>query len=201
MRKPRRFITFANVASLMALVFSMTGGAIAARHYLINSTSQINPKVLRKLHGAIGEIGPIGPQGATGATGPKGTTGPRGEPYPQILVSGASESGDFGIQGAAGELAQTINFRIPLSSAIPKTQIEFIKPGEAGTTNCKGPGLAGKGYLCFYAATQTGTTEPKVLDPETSPRPDGTGLIGFTLEVLGSGPGSAYEGIYTVTEP
>src|SRR5438876_8031642 len=45
----RMRLTYANVAATLALVFSMTGGALAAKHYLINSTSQINPKVLKKL--------------------------------------------------------------------------------------------------------------------------------------------------------
>ena len=39
----RTRLTYANVAATLALVFSMTGGALAAKHYLINSTRQINP--------------------------------------------------------------------------------------------------------------------------------------------------------------
>ena len=44
-------LTYANVAATLALVFSMSGGALAASHYLINSKSQINPKVVRALKG------------------------------------------------------------------------------------------------------------------------------------------------------
>jgi hypothetical protein len=47
-------ITYANVAATLALVFSMSGGALAATHYLINSTKQISPKVLKKLKGPRG---------------------------------------------------------------------------------------------------------------------------------------------------
>ena len=43
----RKRITYANVAATLALVLSMSGGAMAATHYLINSTKQIDPKVLR----------------------------------------------------------------------------------------------------------------------------------------------------------
>ena len=50
--------TYANVAATLALVFSMTGGALAANHYLVNSSKQINPKVLRAAEGSKG------PQGA-----------------------------------------------------------------------------------------------------------------------------------------
>jgi hypothetical protein len=48
----RRHLTYANVAATLALVFSMSGGALAAKHYLIDSTKQINPKVLKSLSAA-----------------------------------------------------------------------------------------------------------------------------------------------------
>ena len=63
----RRRFTYANVAATLALVFAMSGGAVAASHYLINSTKQINPKVLRTLRGARGATGATGSSGATGA--------------------------------------------------------------------------------------------------------------------------------------
>jgi len=76
----RRHLTYANVAATLALLFAMTGGALAAKHYLIESTRQINPKVLKKLKG---NAGPRGATGATGATGPTGAQGPRGNPGPE----------------------------------------------------------------------------------------------------------------------
>ena len=45
----RRHVNYANIVATLALFFAMTGGALAAKHYLINSTKQINPKVLKKL--------------------------------------------------------------------------------------------------------------------------------------------------------
>lgn len=59
----------------MALFVALGGTAIAARHYLISSTSQIKPSVLRSLRGktgAAGKPGPTGPQGPAGAQGPPG---------------------------------------------------------------------------------------------------------------------------------
>src|SRR5437879_2507290 len=73
----RRPISYANVAATLALVFSMSGGALAAKHYLVNSTNQISPKVLKKLKGKTGKTGATGAIGATGATG---TTGKEGLP-------------------------------------------------------------------------------------------------------------------------
>ena len=69
----RRRITYANVVATLALVFSMTGGALAAQHYLIESTKQISPKVLKKLRGRTGKTGATG---KAGAAGPAGATGP-----------------------------------------------------------------------------------------------------------------------------
>jgi hypothetical protein len=45
----RRHLTYANVTATLALVLAMSGGALAAKHYVINSTTEINPKVLKSL--------------------------------------------------------------------------------------------------------------------------------------------------------
>ena len=45
----RRNLSYANVTATLALLFAMSGGALAAKHYLINSTKQLNPRVLRSL--------------------------------------------------------------------------------------------------------------------------------------------------------
>jgi hypothetical protein len=75
MNSLRRHLSYANVVATLALVFAMSGGALAARHYLINSTKQISPKVLRKLEGHAGKPGAQGPAGQPGAPGPVGATG------------------------------------------------------------------------------------------------------------------------------
>jgi hypothetical protein len=78
----RMRISYANVAATLALVFSMSGGAVAASHYLINSTKQINPKLVKKLKGAKGPTGPTGATGAAGAPGTAGKEGPGGKEGP-----------------------------------------------------------------------------------------------------------------------
>jgi hypothetical protein len=76
------------LVALFALVLSMGGGAaLAAKHYLISSTSQISPKVLTKLSGKTG------PQGKTGLQGPQGQ---QGFPGPQ------GPNGDAGTNGTNG---------------------------------------------------------------------------------------------------
>ena len=82
MRKsPRTHLTYANVTATLALVFAMSGGALAAKHYLINSTKQVSPKVLKALKGKTGKAGATGkegPGGKDGAPGGPGKEGPRG---------------------------------------------------------------------------------------------------------------------------
>jgi len=60
----RRHLSYANVAATLALIFSMTGGAPAASHYVITSTKQIKPSVLKQLRGKSGPPGPQGPAAA-----------------------------------------------------------------------------------------------------------------------------------------
>jgi hypothetical protein len=83
-------LSYANVVATFALVFAMSGGALAANHYLINSTKQISPKVLKKLKGAAGKAGQPGTAGAAGAAGKEGLQGKEGQ------------SGKEGKQGAEG---------------------------------------------------------------------------------------------------
>ena len=90
----RRHLTYANVVATLALVFAMSGGALAAQHYLVNSTKQINPKVLKKLKGGTGKVGPAGPQGPVGVAGPSGPAG------------GTGPNGSQGVPGQARAFAR-----------------------------------------------------------------------------------------------
>jgi hypothetical protein len=100
----------ATIISVLALVFAMTGGAYAANKYLISSTKQISPKVLKQLqgkagkagaNGANGAAGPAGPQGSGGAQGPGGPAGPQGPTGP------TGPKGEIGPKGAKGENGTT----------------------------------------------------------------------------------------------
>jgi hypothetical protein len=74
----RRRVSYANVAATLALVIALGGGtAWAAKHihYLITSTHQIKPTVLKQLHGAKGANGTNGTNGAQGPAGPAGAAG------------------------------------------------------------------------------------------------------------------------------
>lgn len=99
MIKPKR-LTYANVAATLALVFSMSGGALAASKYLITSTKQISPKVIKKLKGKAGPAGLPGPVGKEGVAGKEGAPGKEGPPgkngtaiaYAHVIWNGTTAS-------------------------------------------------------------------------------------------------------------
>jgi len=93
----RKRLSYANVAATLALVFSMTGGAVAANNYLISSTKEIKPSVLKKLKGKTGKTGKTGAagaagkEGAPGKEGAAGKEGPAGSAVAFAHITGASE--------------------------------------------------------------------------------------------------------------
>jgi hypothetical protein len=78
-KSTHRRVNYANVTATLALVFSMSGGALAANHYLITSTKQISPKLLKKLKGKTGATGVAGLQGKEGVPGKEGKEGKEGK--------------------------------------------------------------------------------------------------------------------------
>jgi hypothetical protein len=91
----RKRMTYANVAMTLALVFAMTGGAYAASKYLITSTKQISPKVLKQLHGKNGKNGLNGANGINGKDGAAGAQGLQG-------IQGLKGQGIQGLKGDNG---------------------------------------------------------------------------------------------------
>lgn len=203
--------TYANVTATTALVLAMAGGAYAANHYLINSTRQISPRVLKQLRGArgprgeAGALGPIGPQGETGPAGHVGKRGETGERGPSALApleAGSTENGDFEVSAPAGDEGTTVHavvsLPIPLAAAVEEADVEYATTGK-GTEHCAGPGSAARGYLCIYVASESNLTPTGVFDPESSTG-EGSGRYGFgmTWTLTAMEAGRAY-GTYSVT--
>lgn len=81
-----------NLVAWLALFVALGGTSLAANHYLISSTKQISPKVLKKLKGSRG---PQGAQGLTGAQGPQGPQGPAGTPNTSSFYSKTESDGRY----------------------------------------------------------------------------------------------------------
>ena len=133
----RRNLTYANVAATVAVLFSMSGAALAAHHYLINSTSQISPKVLKALRSKH-DSGATGAQGATGAGGPEGPAGRQGSAGPQG-VAGATgvqgptgPAGPFGATGPQGSTGATGSEGPPGQVQKPASFTATLEPTEHG---------------------------------------------------------------------
>jgi hypothetical protein len=92
---------YAEVTATVALVLAMSGGALAAGHYLITSTKQIKPSVLRHLKGAMGPRGVAGPKGSAGLVGVQGSAGAAGQPG-ATGQSGSTGPPGIGINGIFG---------------------------------------------------------------------------------------------------
>jgi hypothetical protein len=103
-----------NLVAWLALFVALGGTSMAATHYIITSTHQIKPSVLKQLRAARGPAGRTGPQGAagvpgatgpagaTGATGLKGETGPEGKAGPAGAPGLKGETGPEGKRGPEG---------------------------------------------------------------------------------------------------
>lgn len=193
--RPR--LTYANVTATLALFFALTGGAIAARHYLINSTSQISPKVLKKLQGHAG------PRGVPGAPGTSGAEGPKGEPGPLLatLPSGKTEKGAYNLAGnrysGGGAYYPSVEATYPIPIGFEPT-ITLVKPGGSPTAACPGTveaPTAAPGNLCIYAQYEVGAIETAANTPAK-------GHFGWRVRV-GVLEGAPYEdsGTWAVTAP
>jgi hypothetical protein len=203
-----KHLSYANIVATLALLLAMSSGALAADHYLINSTKQINPKVLKALKGKTGKTGATGPPGANGSSGTpgaKGETGANGFSALSTLPSGSSESGDFGIYtgNSAGFLDTAVSFPIPLATPIPSAKTIWVEGTESGVPHCGGPGKAEAGFLCVYKQYSTGVADPASVKNYEHSDQVGTGTFGFQLEWTVPTPGVATGafGTWTVTAP
>ena len=138
----RRHLSYSNVAATMALVFALTGGALAASSHggessspakvsasagraagftAVTAKKKSKPKSLRGPAGPAGKNGTNGTNGAPGATGPAGPTGP----------AGAGTQGEKGVEGKQGSEGKS-GFTKTLPSGETETgQFAFAQEGAA----------------------------------------------------------------------
>jgi hypothetical protein len=203
-----------NLVAWLALFVALGGTSLAAKHYLITSTKQINPKVLKALKGnagprglpgaagAAGAPGKEGPQGKEGAQGKEGPTGP----YPTVLASGATESGVWGgghNAAAAEDYWVTASYPTPLPSGLDAAHTIYVSGASA--THCSGPGHAERGYLCVYEGDLSNANTPSnanIFNPEGEGGPSGTGTHGLGIFLRSKAAGLTFVGgSFAVTAP
>jgi hypothetical protein len=207
----RKHLNYANLTATLALVFAMGGSALAAKHYLLSSTKQISPKVLKALTckpgktGATGATGTTGPAGANGKEGLQGKEGLPGQSALSPLPSGQSESGDYGIYTpntkTSGFLNTSVTFPISLAAPIPASNSIYTTT-TAPVTHCSGPGHADHGFLCIYSGNRGRVIAPPlVLAFESASSTEGSGRFGFDMQWSITGEEAFDVGTYTVTAP
>jgi len=119
----RKHFNYANTAATLALVFAMSGGALAAQHYLITSTKQISPKVIKALQGhnglagSVGATGPAGPVGAVGPSGQGGSSGLKGETGQEGKQGNEGKEGKAGKEGKEGPPGPQVITTLPSGSS------------------------------------------------------------------------------------
>lgn len=218
----RRRISYANITATLALVFAMSGGAIAAQHYLINSTRQISPKVLRALRGASGTAGTSGSEGREGREGKEGREGREGKEgregqagpegkagadgsYATVLPAGVTETGAWGAGYTASGVAAyraIASFPIPLAGALNAEHAVYVTGTSAA--HCPGLGKAEGGYLCVYQRLIENAHTPvsmNIYDADEAGI-SGAGVNGFGILLESSAAGmSTVGGAFAVTAP
>jgi hypothetical protein len=116
------------------------------------------------------------------------------------LASGEVETGVYAAWGSGSYFADTVNFRIPLASDLPNTNVQFIASGSVPTPQCQGPGQAQAGYLCVYEGPNGNSDVGGIFDPTTGL--GGASRWGFSVYFTVPVPGGAWSyGQWTVRAP
>jgi hypothetical protein len=163
-----------NLVAWLALFVALGGTSLAAKHYLVNSTKQINPKVLRALRGNRGTTGPAGLQGKEGPAG-KGAEGAAGN------VGATGKEGPTGKEGAPGATKIVTRYgpNVALKTNTATESYAACIPGEAVTGG--GVGLSQRPSTTNYYETADRPSIRVQGLPEFPPPEDGHAATGWLV--------------------
>jgi hypothetical protein len=177
-RDGRRIFTYSNVVATLALFFALTGAAVAGTHYLISSTRQIKPSVLKSIEGQPG-------------------------PATTKLAKGQTLRGTFIVlDSTANGLGEaSISFGEQLASA-PKVVV--VTHGATSPASCAGGTVehpeAKPGYLCIYEQETLGSTTLGVFPANGAATEVGKASpFGVLLQINGGPAGGLIFGSWAVT--
>jgi hypothetical protein len=167
----RRRMTYANITATLALVFAMSGGALAANRYLLTSTGQVSPKVLKALKGKTGSAGAAGAQGPAGPAGAQGLKGESGAAGTAGAVGPKGETGATGARGPAGVKGETG------ATGSPWTAGGTLPSGETetGVWATSGPEGGSGAVTIAIASFGIPLTEPEAVIPNVIGEEEGEG--------------------------
>ena len=151
------------VVAVIALVFALTGSAVAAKRYLITNTQQISPAALKQIAKLAAKQGAQGVAGTPGAPGAPGTAGATGAAGAEGKEGAAGKEGVAGPPGPAGNMSWAV---VEPHGAVERSSETNVSAEEAaaGTTLVTFGNLADV-TECAYEATiglagQTATAFP-----------------------------------------
>ena len=178
---PRRLVVATFAFALLSMLLTLGGSADAKSKYVITSTKQIKPKVLKQLAGAAGAVGP---QGAAGAVGPEGPVGAVGAVGPQGLTGppGNDATGPTYSAGAGLSLTNGV-FSIP-TGGINGSMLGLPLTATSNDTNLMSPLISLSGATKGNIPNPSSTALVHVENTNTTSV--GPALFGATNSIFGN---------------
>jgi hypothetical protein len=182
----RKHLSYANVAATMALVFALTGGAVAASSNSGGSGSPAkatasvkggsgasNRASVARSKGPRGARGPAGPAGKEGKQGPAGQAGAQGSAGAQGAKAETGATGPEGPQGKEGTAGKGVTSETlaPGQEGCETGGSEFTS-ASGRTTACNGKngkGGGGTGGEKVFPTLPSGKTETGVWTVNMTP--------------------------------
>jgi hypothetical protein len=183
----------ATIIAFIALVVALGGTAVAARHYIITSTRQIKPSVLKALRGRTGHQGPTGATGPQGSRGAVGSRGVQGVPGPGGPPGAPGATGSEGKPGPPGADGTSVVARARSAGAVETSTTSFFSGGTP--TYSDDPLNGGKWKQAAQELNElvgeVKITTPPLAECSTPPAAPGPGVVKVQILLDGELSGEA----------